>query len=118
MPLPALFGWQALDDGNLLIWPRAGALPHQLVLTHDIDGLASDPPGLLQLIDGDHDGAICSEGFDSVGLWSDAAGDVPVTVGEAEVGFVEALNALALGERLREHATTLGPRVTDRVMDD
>ena len=121
LPRPALFTWQALDDASLLIWPNRGSPAREIALAHPIDGLSGNPPGLLELIDGDHDGEICSEGFDSVALWSDGSDadtNSPMPVGEASVYFVENLNALGLAERLEEHAATHGPLAPDRVMDE
>ena len=118
---PTLFDWQALDDGTLLVWTDDEALPRELILAHRIDGLARDPPGLLELIDGDHDGEICSEGLDDVALWNDAPdpdAGVSTPVGSATVYMLERLDTLALNERLSEYAATLGPRADDRVANE
>lgn len=118
---PTLFDWQALDDQTLLVWVGGKALPQELTLDHRIEGLASDPPGFLELIDGDHDGEICGQGFDSVALWSDQPdpdSGVSAPIGSATIDIVEKLNALALDERLSEHAATLGPRAADRVANE
>jgi hypothetical protein len=114
IPEPALFDWQALDDGNIVVWPAMDPGFYEIALSHHIDGLTTTDPVSLKFVDGDHDGYICSEGMDSVTLWSsgeDSQGDVPVPIGTAEVYILDPLDDLALTERLSSYAATRGPRV-------
>jgi hypothetical protein len=109
---PEIFEWQALDDQRLLVWthPREELL--EVTLAEKIEGLTDDKPLSIELVDGDHDGEICSQGLDSATVWSKVAndGEPAIPVGDADVYFVDRLNDRALAERLKEYATTHGPK--------
>jgi hypothetical protein len=111
---PAIYDWQALDDRHLVVWPAPGGSVYEITLDHGLDGLAAALPGLLELIDGDQDGYICSGGFDSVVSWSsdhNQQDQVPVPVGAAEISAIEPLDESELNEKLNAYKATRGPRV-------
>lgn len=106
VPEPVLFDWQRLDARNVLLWPAPGDAAYHLITAEPVDG--SDSAESIEFADGNRDGLVCADGFDSlvVNMSSDGVRD------GATIALLSLANARAVDGLQQRYAETRGRRLS------
>lgn len=102
---PASYDWQLLDDTRVLVWTLPDAVPYDLTLGSSLPELRNARD--LELIDGNRDGLVCGDGWDSAGAVQTEEGYVSDSV---PVLYVSRANDASVAELKTKYAETLEPR--------
>jgi hypothetical protein len=108
---PALFDWQPLDAGNVIVWTYPTEQAYHIALDSDLRLLTT--ASALELVDGNRDGLVCDAGWDSLLAIASAPGDDRAsssTGAEAAIYYVSPLTPDDVASLREAHAETLGER--------
>lgn len=112
VPEPVLYDWQRLDAGNVIVWTLPDEQAYHVGLDSDLQalGVASS----LEFVDGNRDGYLCADGWDSllaVAAASGSAQDGAPAREMAAIHYVSPVRASGVAALRDSYAATLGERV-------
>lgn len=105
------YEWQSLDADAAIVWTLPTLTAYRIAFEEPLTELGGAQGAQLDLIDGNRDGLICDQGWDSAGAFADDA-----MVDAATIAFVDRVDSHAVAALRSNHRQTLSPR--QRLDDD
>jgi hypothetical protein len=108
---PTLYDWQRLDADEIVVWSLPEERAYHVTLAQELTDLRSADG--LEFADGNNDGLLCSEGWDSLITARGRAISSPAsaTLGQSSrIYFVSRVNERAVDKLRLRHAATRGDR--------